>query len=72
MRSTDRIPQFGRFVAAGLLNTALTYVIYLSGLWFLSYTWAYTLSYAAGIVMSFILNGKWVFRSKLRFRAARG
>jgi putative flippase GtrA len=55
-------------VVAGAVNTGLTYVAYLALLQALSYRWAYSVSYVAGIVLSFVLNSLYVFRTPLRWR----
>jgi putative flippase GtrA len=65
-RSSSR--QLARFLAVGALNTGLSYLVYLALLKWVSYRWAYSLSYAAGIVLSFVLNSLFVFRVPLRWR----
>jgi putative flippase GtrA len=52
----------------GALNTVLSYLVYLALLKWVSYRWAYSLSYAAGILLSFVLNSLLVFRVPLRWR----
>lgn len=61
---------FPRFVIAGGLNTALTYILYLGLLPLMPYAWAYSLSYVAGIALGYLLNSKWVFKSQASFRTA--
>jgi putative flippase GtrA len=62
-----------RFLAAGTLNTALTYVAYLLLLKVSPYRAAFTLSFMLGIVISYVLSTRFVFRrpatrrSMLRF-----
>lgn len=58
-----------RYVAMGLVNTASTYLLYLLLLRFLDYLVAYSLSYAAGIALAFVLNSRIVFKAK--FHVAR-
>lgn len=53
---------------AGALNTGLTYVAYLALLQVVSYRWAYSASYVAGIFLSFVLNSLYVFRTPLSWR----
>lgn len=65
-RSSSR--ELARFVMASALNTALTYLLYLGLLRIVSYRWAYSLSYVAGIFLSFVLNSLYVFRVPLRWR----
>lgn len=58
--------QFARFVGSGGFNTALTYGAYLLLLQVLPYGVAYTVSYASGIALAFVLNRFWVFRAPQR------
>jgi putative flippase GtrA len=60
--------QAARFVVAGAANSGLTYLAYLALLKWISYRWAYSLSYVAGIFLSFVLNSRFVFRVPLRRR----
>lgn len=53
-----------RFVVAGALNSALTYLLYLLLLRLLSYLPAYSISYVTGIVLGYLLNAFWVFRGR--------
>ena len=57
-----------RFLIAGGLNSLATYLFYLALLLAVPYAWAYSLSYSAGIVLSFVLNSLFVFRVPLRWR----
>lgn len=59
-----------RFLIAGGINTLLTYLIYVAALAWVSYSVAYSLSFASGIAITLILNGKWVYRSSVTLRAA--
>ena len=52
-----------RFIVAGGLNTAVTLVLYLTLLAFLSHPVAYTVTFVAGVVLSYLLNRTFVFRS---------
>lgn len=65
-RSSSR--QLARFLVAGALNTGLTYLAYLVLLQVVSYRWAYSVSYVAGICLSFVLNSLYVFRTPLSWR----
>ena len=56
-----------RFLVAGTANTVATYVLYLALLPVANYLFAYTVSYVAGIVGSFVLNSVYVFRQPLRW-----
>lgn len=59
-----------RFVLAGLANTAASYLLYLLLLTVVSYAVSYTLAYAAGIGLSYLLNSLWVFRAPAGLRKA--
>lgn len=50
------------------MNTGLTYLAYLALLKLVSYRWAYSVSYVAGIFLSFVLNSLYVFRTPLHWR----
>lgn len=52
-----------RFLASGAFNTLLTYVLYLLLLPLLGALWSYSLAYAAGIVLAYVLNRAFVFRA---------
>ena len=56
-------PEFARFLAVGGANTGGGYLIYLAALWSgATPVWAYNISYAAGVVISYLLNLKFTFR----------
>ena len=57
-----------RFLLWGALNTGVTYVIYLLLLPTLDYVRAYAAAYLAGIVMSYGLNVRFVFRVPPRWQ----
>jgi len=60
-----------KFIAAGVVNTGSTYTLYLLLLFFWDYQISYAVSYAAGIVLAFMLNSRLVFRVKFSmFRLA--
>lgn len=52
---------FLRFLFAGGLNTLLTYVLYLVLMQFMPYWAAYSISFAAGIVLAYVMNRLFVF-----------
>lgn len=56
---------FIKYLVAGLLNTALTYGLYLFLLTFLAYGLAYSMAYITGIVTSYFLNSIFVFQAKI-------
>ena len=62
--------EFAAFLFFGAVNTILGYGIYLLLLPFVAYPTAYSLSYAAGIFISYYLNARFVFREKLRLSKA--
>jgi putative flippase GtrA len=66
----SRRREFVRFILVGLVNLVLTYVIYLLLGLFLRYPFAYTISYACGILISYVLNARFVFKSPIRISKA--
>lgn len=55
--------EFLRFLAVGLANTAFSYGLYLLlDLW-LPYKIAYSIAYVCGIIFSYFLNARWVFKT---------
>lgn len=62
--------EFMRFLIVGGANTLITYAIYLLFLPIFNYNIAYGTSYVSGIVISFILNAKFVFNTNLTFGKA--
>jgi putative flippase GtrA len=61
---------FARFLVSGGFNTALTYGIYLILLLVLPYKSSYTISYLTGILLAYILNRFFVFRSHRGLQSA--
>jgi putative flippase GtrA len=59
-----------RYLIAGAANTGLTYLAYLGLLIVVPYIWAYSLSYALGIVVGYLFNARWVFGGKVMLRTA--
>jgi putative flippase GtrA len=57
--------EFSRFLLVGVTNTLFSYLLYLLLLQFLPYIVAYTLSYCAGIVLSYFLNVHFVFKKNV-------
>ncbi|OPY86318.1 MAG: GtrA-like protein [Syntrophaceae bacterium PtaU1.Bin231] len=51
-----------RFVLAGTANTAASYLLYLLLLPVVPCAVSYTLAFAGGVVLSYVLNARWVFR----------
>jgi putative flippase GtrA len=57
-----------KFLLAGAANTAISYGIYLLlNLW-LPYQASWTLAYILGIVVSYVLQAKWVFHMPLSWK----
>ena len=61
-----------KFVIAGIVNTGLTYVIYLLLLLALDYRMAYVLSFVSGIAIAMALNSQFVFQTQLSIKKAAG
>ncbi|TDV61894.1 GtrA family protein [Pseudomonas sp. LP_7_YM] len=61
---------FARFLVSGGFNTVLTYGIYLLLLLVIPYTASYTISYAIGILLAYILNRFFVFKSHRGLQSA--
>lgn len=60
--------QAGRFLAAGGLNTVVTYLVYLALTHVIGYQIAYAIAYACGIVLSYWLNLRFVFKAEGNWR----
>ena len=56
--------EFFRFLLVGAVNTVSSYLLYLLLLIVLPYLLAYSLAYCAGIVFSYFLNVRFVFRRR--------
>jgi putative flippase GtrA len=52
-----------RFILAGGLNTAVTFVLYVTLLAFLPHPVAYSVTFMVGVVLSYLLNRSFVFKS---------
>jgi len=59
---------FARFLMSGLFNTAVTYVLYLLFLQFMSYQLAYSVVFVIGILISYVLNAGFVFRTRMTLK----
>jgi putative flippase GtrA len=68
--SRHALYEFVRFLLAGGVNTALSYGIYLLSLLLLPYKIAYTISFLAGIALSYWLTSRFVFQRGLSLRSA--
>ncbi|MFO1305809.1 MAG: GtrA family protein [Burkholderiales bacterium] len=70
MKSTEHAPgSVPRFLLAGVFNTALTYAIYVLLLRFVPYAVAFTLAYVMGILVSYALNARFVFRRQASWKS---
>jgi putative flippase GtrA len=70
LRRSDHARQFARFLAVGVGNTALSFVIYGAllalGVW---YVVAAPLAFAAGAVNGYVFNRRWTFSARDSTRA---
>ncbi|OHD38166.1 MAG: hypothetical protein A2015_15020 [Spirochaetes bacterium GWF1_31_7] len=65
MKINISIQQFMKFVLAGILNTSFTYGIYYLLIFIIDYRLSYIISFLSGIILSFILHAKMVFKVKI-------
>ncbi len=65
---TGRGGRLVRYVVAGVVNTAVTYAIYLALLQAMPYAWAYTVAFAAGIAIAYVLQSRYVFAAAASWR----
>ncbi|HZY20065.1 MAG TPA: GtrA family protein [Ramlibacter sp.] len=56
--------RFSRFLVAGLANTGITYLVYLALVQLMPYATAYSLTYALGILLGYLINATWVFSQR--------
>lgn len=68
MRSTNR--EFVSFVFWGAVNSLTSYLVYAVLLRVLPYLAAYSIAYFTGILLSYFLNSRFVFKQELRLRKA--
>jgi putative flippase GtrA len=62
--------RFLRFLVSGAVNTVVTYALFVVLSRFLHHMVAYTIVYALGIVVSYLLSARWVFRTATSWRTA--
>jgi len=60
--------KLSKYLVAGAVNTGLTYLLYLVFVRFIPYIWAYSLTFAVGIILGYLLNALWVFKAQLQWR----
>lgn len=58
------LPTMARFLAGGAVNTGSTFVLYWLLLLAIDYRIAYAISFVAGIAFSYLINTKFVFRTR--------
>jgi len=59
-----------RFLLGGIINTALSFLIYWLLMLVVSYQLAYAMSYCIGIALSYLINSRMVFRVRYSVRSA--
>ena len=62
------LPTIARFLVGGALNTGSTFVLYWLLLLIVEYRLAYAISFASGILISYVINTKFVFRTHYSLR----
>jgi putative flippase GtrA len=62
---TQSTKEIYKFIVVGCINTSISFVLYMALLLIMPYRTAYIVSYAGGVVTSYLLNGKWTFSSKV-------
>ena len=62
------LPTMARFLAGGAVNTGSTFVLYWLLLLVIDYRIAYAISFVAGIALSYLINTKFVFRTRSSVR----
>ena len=58
-----------RFIILGVINTTLTYFLYLIFLFLLPYVWAFSITYLFGLIFSYFLSSYWVFKKKIAVKS---
>lgn len=59
--------EFLRFLLTGSINTAACWAVYLLFNLFLPYAAAYTVAYAFGMVFTYYMNTRWVFKVPMKW-----
>ena len=62
--------KFRKYIIGGILNTLITYLVYIFLLIFFSYLIAFTASFFSGIIFSYFINSRLVFEQKLYLKGA--
>lgn len=58
-----------RFLISGAANTLASWLVYLALTAVVPYTVAYTAAYAFGVVLTYYLNSRWVFKVPMSWRS---
>ena len=58
-----------RFIILGVINTILTYFLYLILLFLLPYVWAYSITYLFGLTISYFFSSYWVFKKNIAIKS---
>ena len=66
----DRAHEFARFIIAGSINTGVGFGVYLLLLPLVGYQPAYAAAYLVGILIAYLLNSIFVFRSRISVSTA--
>jgi putative flippase GtrA len=67
-RENSRWARWSTFLAGGLFNTLVTYLVYLLLQKFLNYQLAFLVAYCLGIGFAYYFNAQFVFRTHLSWR----
>lgn len=67
-KNDDMLHEVLRFLLTGSLNTAASWTVYLFFNIFLPYGVAYGIAYAFGIVFTYYLNTRWVFKVPMKWK----
>jgi len=59
--------EFLRFLITGSANTAASWLVYLFFNLFMPYTAAYTIAYVFGMVFTYYMNTRWVFKVPMKW-----
>lgn len=67
--SKDEMAQYRRFFISGVINTGLTYCIYMILLRWNTYEVAYFIAYVFGIIFAYYVNARYVFKKSLSWKS---
>ncbi|MEU7861913.1 GtrA family protein [Nonomuraea sp. NPDC049141] len=63
-------PRFARFIVGGAANTAATHGLFVVLSWSIPPSLAYSIAYLSGIVLAYVINTTFVFRTRASIRTA--